>query len=112
MLKRTENNILFVMRVACLGEPTDTSKQPIRTRYLGCVTGYQPIRESECSGNIFCDTSRGCYDLTLLLRRSKHSLTRQSRGAVTNSIPDQIWVSRRCKGTHRCTLVSSTLHQS
>eukprot|EP00116_Pleurobrachia_bachei_P017439 sb/3477701/ len=24
-------------------EPTDTSKQPIRTRYLGHVTGYQPI---------------------------------------------------------------------
>ena len=26
-------------------EPTDTSKQPIRTRYLGHVTGYQPIRD-------------------------------------------------------------------
>eukprot|EP00116_Pleurobrachia_bachei_P004980 sb/3465242/ len=26
-------------------EPTDTSKQPIGTRYLGHVTGYQPIRE-------------------------------------------------------------------
>eukprot|EP00116_Pleurobrachia_bachei_P004072 sb/3464334/ len=26
-------------------EPTDTSKQPIRTRYLGQVTGYQPIRD-------------------------------------------------------------------
>eukprot|EP00116_Pleurobrachia_bachei_P007337 sb/3467599/ len=25
--------------------PTDTSKQPIRTRYLGHVTGYQPIRD-------------------------------------------------------------------
>ena len=25
-------------------EPTETSKQPIRTRYLGHVTGYQPIR--------------------------------------------------------------------
>eukprot|EP00116_Pleurobrachia_bachei_P015444 sb/3475706/ len=25
--------------------PTDTSKQPIRTRYLGDVTGYQPIRD-------------------------------------------------------------------
>eukprot|EP00116_Pleurobrachia_bachei_P010824 sb/3471086/ len=28
-----------------LKEPTDTSKQPIRTRYLGQVTGYQPIRD-------------------------------------------------------------------
>eukprot|EP00116_Pleurobrachia_bachei_P000586 sb/3460848/ len=26
-------------------EPTDTSKQPIETRYLGQVTGYQPIRD-------------------------------------------------------------------
>eukprot|EP00116_Pleurobrachia_bachei_P014955 sb/3475217/ len=28
-----------------LQEPTHTSKQPIRTRYLGHVTGYQPIRD-------------------------------------------------------------------
>eukprot|EP00116_Pleurobrachia_bachei_P015642 sb/3475904/ len=26
-------------------EPTESSKQPIRTRYLGHVTGYQPIRD-------------------------------------------------------------------
>ena len=26
-------------------EPTDTSKQPIRTRYLGHVTSYRPIRD-------------------------------------------------------------------
>eukprot|EP00116_Pleurobrachia_bachei_P010169 sb/3470431/ len=26
-------------------EPTETSKQPIKTRYLGHVTGYQPIRD-------------------------------------------------------------------
>ena len=26
-------------------EPTDTSKQPTITRYLGHVTGYQPIRD-------------------------------------------------------------------
>ena len=26
-------------------EPTDTSKQPIRTRYLGHVTGYHPIKD-------------------------------------------------------------------
>eukprot|EP00116_Pleurobrachia_bachei_P014807 sb/3475069/ len=26
-------------------EPTETSKQPIRTRYLSQVTGYQPIRD-------------------------------------------------------------------
>eukprot|EP00116_Pleurobrachia_bachei_P016210 sb/3476472/ len=27
------------------GEPTEISKQPIRTRYLGHVTGYQPISD-------------------------------------------------------------------
>eukprot|EP00116_Pleurobrachia_bachei_P019152 sb/3479414/ len=27
-----------------ISEPTETSKHPIRTRYLGRVTGYQPIR--------------------------------------------------------------------
>ena len=26
-------------------EPTESSKQPIRTRYLGHVTVYQPIRD-------------------------------------------------------------------
>eukprot|EP00116_Pleurobrachia_bachei_P017834 sb/3478096/ len=26
-------------------EPTETSKQPIRTRYLGHVTDYQPIKD-------------------------------------------------------------------
>eukprot|EP00116_Pleurobrachia_bachei_P005206 sb/3465468/ len=33
-------------------EPTDTSKQPIRTRYIGHVTGYQPIRDQSylCTG--------------------------------------------------------------
>eukprot|EP00116_Pleurobrachia_bachei_P003253 sb/3463515/ len=30
-------------RVRLAHEPTETSKQPIRTRYLGHVTGYQPI---------------------------------------------------------------------
>eukprot|EP00116_Pleurobrachia_bachei_P006566 sb/3466828/ len=37
----------FVMRTPCRGssESTETSKQPIRTRYLGHVTGNQPIRD-------------------------------------------------------------------
>eukprot|EP00116_Pleurobrachia_bachei_P006184 sb/3466446/ len=34
-------------------EPTETSRQPIRTRYLGHVTGYQPIR-----GQYFLNWSR------------------------------------------------------
>eukprot|EP00116_Pleurobrachia_bachei_P016983 sb/3477245/ len=31
--------------LSVLQEPTEISKQPIRTRYLGHVTGYQPIRD-------------------------------------------------------------------
>eukprot|EP00116_Pleurobrachia_bachei_P018792 sb/3479054/ len=36
---------MVTMLVLMNQEPTDTSKQPIRTRYLGQVTGYQPIRD-------------------------------------------------------------------
>eukprot|EP00116_Pleurobrachia_bachei_P017387 sb/3477649/ len=31
--------------LSCAQEPTETSKQPIRTRYLSHVTSYQPIRD-------------------------------------------------------------------
>eukprot|EP00116_Pleurobrachia_bachei_P018315 sb/3478577/ len=34
-----------VMPLQLTYEPTDTSKQPIRTHYLRHVTGYQPIRD-------------------------------------------------------------------
>eukprot|EP00116_Pleurobrachia_bachei_P000137 sb/3460399/ len=42
--------------IQCSQEPIETSKQPIRTRCLGHVTGYQPIRDqffpvSECITN-------------------------------------------------------------
>eukprot|EP00116_Pleurobrachia_bachei_P019266 sb/3479528/ len=33
------------LQVEVYEETTDTSKQPIRTHYLGHVTGYQPIRD-------------------------------------------------------------------
>eukprot|EP00116_Pleurobrachia_bachei_P004372 sb/3464634/ len=33
------------LNINSIKEPTDTSKQPIRARYLGQVTGYQPIRD-------------------------------------------------------------------
>eukprot|EP00116_Pleurobrachia_bachei_P005007 sb/3465269/ len=51
------HNLLFVtyltqlfcgflpLSLPSLHEPTETSKQPIRTRYLSHVTGYQPIRD-------------------------------------------------------------------
>eukprot|EP00116_Pleurobrachia_bachei_P010031 sb/3470293/ len=32
-------------------KPTESSKQSIRTLYLGHLTGYQPIRELECRGS-------------------------------------------------------------
>eukprot|EP00116_Pleurobrachia_bachei_P010550 sb/3470812/ len=31
--------------IGSLQKPTESSKQPVRTRYLGHVTGYQPIRD-------------------------------------------------------------------
>eukprot|EP00116_Pleurobrachia_bachei_P004131 sb/3464393/ len=42
-------------------EPTDTSKQPIRTRYLGHVTGYQPIRDEFLPGSIPLSISGRCW---------------------------------------------------
>eukprot|EP00116_Pleurobrachia_bachei_P012266 sb/3472528/ len=36
---------IFITADALNQEPTDTSKQPIRTTYLGHVTGYQPIKD-------------------------------------------------------------------
>eukprot|EP00116_Pleurobrachia_bachei_P004506 sb/3464768/ len=45
MLDRSHLYIVAMQsRVSELHEPTDTSKQPIRTRYKGHVTGCQPIR--------------------------------------------------------------------
>jgi len=38
-------NCINAMRWRTDQEPTETSQQPIRTRYLGHVTGYQPIRD-------------------------------------------------------------------
>ena len=37
--------IVIIHSGICHQEPTRSSKQPIRTRYLGHVTGFQPIRE-------------------------------------------------------------------
>eukprot|EP00116_Pleurobrachia_bachei_P006770 sb/3467032/ len=37
--------VFLIQTSICDQEPTDTSKQPIRTRYLGHVTSYQPIRD-------------------------------------------------------------------
>eukprot|EP00116_Pleurobrachia_bachei_P009510 sb/3469772/ len=53
-------------------EPTEikTSKQPIRTPYLGHVTGYQPIRDQ-----YFLIRSVPALQLCYVL--TKHSLTRQ-----------------------------------
>eukprot|EP00116_Pleurobrachia_bachei_P018048 sb/3478310/ len=40
------NHLVFVV-VEGNKEPTETSKQPIRTLYLGHLTGYQPIRDQD-----------------------------------------------------------------
>eukprot|EP00116_Pleurobrachia_bachei_P003381 sb/3463643/ len=36
---------IIIMNLHFMPEPTDTSKQQIKTRYLGHVAGYQPIRD-------------------------------------------------------------------
>ena len=46
-----------------LQEPTNISKQPIRTRYLGHVTGYQPIRAAFSDPFQFEVTIECIYDL-------------------------------------------------
>eukprot|EP00116_Pleurobrachia_bachei_P015153 sb/3475415/ len=42
-------------------EPTNTSKQPIRTRYLGHMTGYQLIRDQYFLGDLFSHTRFAYY---------------------------------------------------
>ena len=37
--------IAWLIIVSCLKQAIGSSKQPIRTRYSGHVTGYQPIRD-------------------------------------------------------------------
>eukprot|EP00116_Pleurobrachia_bachei_P015947 sb/3476209/ len=44
-------------------EPTDTSKQPIRTRYLSHVTGYQPIRDPDSVGSYKTALNTTCPSL-------------------------------------------------
>eukprot|EP00116_Pleurobrachia_bachei_P015641 sb/3475903/ len=43
--KRQPDQVNRFREVGTHQEPTNTSKQPIRTRYLGHMTGYQPIRD-------------------------------------------------------------------
>ena len=52
-------------------EPTDTSKQPIRTRYLGHVTGYQPIRDQYF-------LNRSVHAMSLIMNTTKFRLHARS----------------------------------
>eukprot|EP00116_Pleurobrachia_bachei_P004838 sb/3465100/ len=66
-----------------MSEPTETSKQPIRTRYLDHVTGYQPIRDythkvQYTQGSVCC--------ITVVIRHNCHSSTRHSN-VSTNQRP-------------------------
>ena len=45
MLTRARDKDTFIFQITLVQEPTEFRKQPIRTRYLGHVTGYQPIRD-------------------------------------------------------------------
>eukprot|EP00116_Pleurobrachia_bachei_P005512 sb/3465774/ len=44
-LNKNSNELVVVSCDIFCQEPTESSKQSIRTRYLGHMTGYQPIRE-------------------------------------------------------------------
>eukprot|EP00116_Pleurobrachia_bachei_P005031 sb/3465293/ len=74
-------NFLQLLLIYIYQEPTETSKQPIRARYLGHVTGYQPIRDQhflirsvysrtpiyrDPRGKPFCPVNRGARYIGLL----------------------------------------------
>eukprot|EP00116_Pleurobrachia_bachei_P018321 sb/3478583/ len=50
---------------------TQTSKQPIRSRYLGHVTGYQPIRDHYF---LIRSVPGGCWVINCYLRSGFHGL--------------------------------------
>eukprot|EP00116_Pleurobrachia_bachei_P013278 sb/3473540/ len=55
----------IVSRLCLVGErdyqePTETRKQPIKTRYLGHVTGYQPIRDQYLIARVIIRNARDC----------------------------------------------------
>ena len=55
-IKRWDDGRFFIAKRVCsrIQEATESSKQPIRARYLGHVTGYQPIR---VQGPVFRDSA-------------------------------------------------------
>eukprot|EP00116_Pleurobrachia_bachei_P006572 sb/3466834/ len=59
-------------------EPTETGKQPIRTRYLGHVTGYQPIRDQYY-------LIRSVPDTYIVLEISTHVTGSKNERTVTQS---------------------------
>eukprot|EP00116_Pleurobrachia_bachei_P007836 sb/3468098/ len=62
-------------------KPTETSKQPIKTRYLGHVTVYQPIRDQ-----YFLIRSVPTIHLSTIGRsRTRHHLNRETAKYVANS---------------------------
>ena len=54
-------------------EPTEPSKQPIRARYLGHVTGYQPIRDQYFLVRSFPDREKHGYPNLSFFKYSNRS---------------------------------------
>eukprot|EP00116_Pleurobrachia_bachei_P018147 sb/3478409/ len=65
-------------------EPTETSKQPIRTRYLGHVTSYQPIRDQYFLTRSVPDTY--IHQTLLRSRNIAHSKTRNVTLPPSNAV--------------------------
>eukprot|EP00116_Pleurobrachia_bachei_P009891 sb/3470153/ len=88
-------------------EPTETSKQPIKTRYFGHVTGYQPIRDQH-----FLIWSLG-KPRSLFLNSSFHPCLGflSSSQTFSNTNPRHLVTSLR-DVTIYCPLFSHHSHQS
>eukprot|EP00116_Pleurobrachia_bachei_P012250 sb/3472512/ len=79
---------MYQMSNACQ-EPTETSKQPMRTRYLGHVTGYQLIRDQYFLIGAVPDT----YLLSLSSRRTSQPPSRHTSEMLERKIqsPGERW---------------------
>eukprot|EP00116_Pleurobrachia_bachei_P012150 sb/3472412/ len=67
-------------------EPTETSKQPIRTHYLGHVTGYQPIRD-QYFGRFLLTVLTAAHETVFLQHTSKQPIRTRYLGHVTGYQP-------------------------
>eukprot|EP00116_Pleurobrachia_bachei_P016545 sb/3476807/ len=85
----------------------ETSKQPIRARYLGHVTGYQPIRDQYfLIGSVQCLIIVPCWRRLTPWHNFKSTLqTRFCFVAIANFIPKRSWVRYQIEINNQSELV-------